>query len=135
MSFKLEQKMRRYHYRVFFPENTAEMCLEFFNQLNYINVTYHAMYQMCDDPRSIIDLPNKSDLIDPTNLLVEFYENLDKIGNPMGVIQKVLLRVCHLNEQFDFTYLLAREGYIVSAWCSDKNDMNRLTKSLYQYYC
>lgn len=127
--------MRRYHYKVYFPDNVKEMCCEFFNQLNHVNVTYHAAYQMCDDPRSIIDLPTKSDLTNESSKVVEFYENLDDCGKPTGMVQKMLVRVPHLNERFDYTYLVAREGYIVSAWCLDKSDVPRLTRSLYEYHC
>ena len=127
--------MRRYHYKVYFPANTAQMHGEFFEQLQHLNVTYHAAYQMCDDPRSIIDLPAHADLVRPTSKLVEFYENLDNGNQPTGKIQKMLVRVSHLNEMYDFTYLVAREGYIISAWCSEKTDVHRLTRSLYEYYC
>jgi hypothetical protein len=108
---------------------------EFFEQLHHVNVTYHAAYQMCDDPRSIIYLPSLDDLASPRSKLVEFYENLDDQCEPTGVIQKMLVRVSHLSDRYDFTYLIAREGYIVSAWCSEKTDIHRLTRSLYEYYC
>src|SRR3954471_3391928 len=93
-------KMRRYHYKVYFPDNTTEMYNEFFEQLHHLNVTYHAAYQMCDDPRSIIDLPSQIDLIKSTSKLVEFYENLDDAEQPIGKIQKMLVRVPHLNEKY-----------------------------------
>jgi hypothetical protein len=129
------KNLRRYHYKVFFPENTCDMCFEFFSQLNDVNVTYHAAHQMFDDPRGIIDLPDKDDLLRPENILVEFYENLADNKQPLGTIQKMLLRIKHFSTEQDFTYLIAREGFIVSAWKSDKTDIHRLTKSLYEYYC
>jgi hypothetical protein len=131
----IPKKLRRYHYNVFFPENTADMCLDFFLQLNEVNVTYHAAHQMFDDPRGIIDLPDKDDLLKEENILVEFYENLSEDNKPTGLMQKMLLRIKHFSKTQDFTYLIAREGYIVSAWKSDKDDIHRLTKSLHEYYC
>lgn len=121
-------KFRRYHYQIYFPDNTGEMCLEFFGQLkNDINPTYHAMHQMVDDPKGIIDLPTKDDLMNSSNTLVEFYELKDDMDRPLGKIQKMLIRVKHLSEDRDFSYILAREGYIVSAWSNDKTDNHRLT--------
>lgn len=132
---KRESKFRRYHYKVYFPPNTAEMCLDFFHQIKDVNLTYHAAHQMFDDPKGIICVPNRNDLIDPRNVLVEFYEHLNEIGTRTGTIQKVVLRVKHLSSNTDFTYLLAREGYIVSAWATVKSDVHRLTKTFHQYYC
>jgi hypothetical protein len=129
------RQMRRYHFKVYFPPHTLDMCAEFFSQLNELYVTYHAAYQMCDDSRSIIVMPTIDDLMRPESKLIEFYENLDESGMPLFTMQKALIRVHHLNEKFDFTYLIAREGYIVSAWCSAKADNHRLTRSLYDYYC
>lgn len=121
---------RRYHYQVYFPKNTPDMCLEFFSQLkNEINPTYHAVHQLVDDPKGIIDLPSKEDLLNPQNILVEFYEQKDDKGNPLGKIQKMLIRVKHLSEDRDFSYILAREGFIVSAWSNEKNDNHRLTNN------
>lgn len=129
------QNMRRYHYSVYFPKNTATMLLNFFNQLTDVNVTYHAAHQMFDDPRGIIPLPDKNDLLQSNNILVEFYENLNDEDQPIEQIQKILIRVKHFSDKIDYTYLLAREGYIVSAWISDKNDVHRLTHSMHKYWC
>ena len=126
--------MRRYHYSVFFPENTAEMLTEFFEQITDVSVTYHAAHQMFDDPKGIIDLPNKENLLQSDNILVEFYENLDFFDEPTNKIQKILVRVKHFNDEKDFTYLLAREGYIISAWANQKNDIHRLTSRAMQDY-
>ena len=131
---KLDRKFRRYHYNVYFPANTAEMCLNFFAQIQNINVTYHAANQMYDDPRGIIDMPDKQDLLNNNNTLVEFYELLDNRNKPQGIIQKMLIRVKHLSDTKDFSYLLARESYIVSAWANDKGDIHRLNKKSAEYY-
>lgn len=122
--------LRRYHYQVYFPDNTGEMCLEFFSQLpEDINPTYHAMHQMVDDESGIIDLPTKSDLLNSSNTLVEFYENLTPDNKPVGTIQKMLVRVPTLSNTKDYSYLVAREGFIVSAWSNDKTDIHRLTRN------
>ena len=131
---KPKKIMRRYHNRIYFPENTAQMCLEFFGQIQDVDVTYHAAEQLMEDARGIIPLPSKIDLLHPTNTLVEFYENCDSRGNPNGVMQKVLIRVHHFDEKRDFSYVLAREGFIVSAWANDKTDQHRLTERAGEYY-
>lgn len=118
--------LRRYHNKIHFPENTALMCLEFFGQITDVDLTYHAAEQLMEDKRCVIDLPTRDDLLHATNTLVEFYELCDEEGNPQGRIQKMLIRVHNLHEKYDFSYVLAREGYIVSAWANDKNDDHRL---------
>jgi hypothetical protein len=94
--------------------------------MNNIGLTYHATHQMFDDPRGIIPMPEKSDLMNDDNILVEFYELLDKNNEPMEIMQKALIRVKHLSKSKDFSYLVAREGYIISAWANDKGDEHRL---------
>lgn len=124
-----KNKFLRYHYNVYFPENISEMCLTFFNNLDdNISPTYHAMHQMVDDPHGIIDLPTKEDLMNPENILVEIYENLNN-GSRTDDIQKALIRVKHLSDKKDFSYLVAKEGFIVSAWSNDKNDIHKLTNN------
>ena len=118
--------LRRYHKNIHFPENTALMCLEFFGQISDVDVTYHAAEQLMEDKRTIIPLPSREELLHSTNTLVEFYEVCDGMGEPQGKIQKMLIRVHNLHEQYDFAYVLAREGYIVSAWANDKGDDHRL---------
>jgi hypothetical protein len=66
---------------------------------------------------------------------VEVYEILDKYNNPTHKLQKILLRLHHLSDKFDYSYVLARESYIVSAWCNSKNDDHRLIESFANYYC
>ena len=126
---KPNNAMRRYHYNIHFPDSTVLMCVKFFNEIEKIGLTYHAAHQMCDDPRGIIPMPEKEDLMHDNNILVEFYELLDSSKNPTSIMQKALIRVKHLSDSKDYSYLLAREGYIISAWANDKGDEHRLTSN------
>jgi hypothetical protein len=118
--------LRRYHHKIHFPEDTAVMCLEFFGQITDVDVTYHAAEQLMEDRRGVIPLPTKEELVHHTNTLVEFYEQINEFGIPLGRMQKALIRIHNLDEKYDYSYVLAREGFIVSAWANDKNDDHRL---------
>jgi len=127
--------LRRYHNKIYFPESTAMMCLEFFGQIKDVDVTYHAAEQLMEDRRGIIPLPSREELLHNSNTLVEFYEVLDDYNAPQGTIQKMLIRVHNLSETYDYSYVLAREGYIVSAWANDKTDDHRLdSRASRDYY-
>lgn len=130
-----KSNLRRYHYRVFFPNETSEMVREFFESLPEIDITYHAAEELSNDKRGLIPLPTKNDLLRPENKLVEFYELLDEHGNSTKKIQKVVIRVPCFSDTLDYVYVVAREGFIVSSWAVDKNDIHRLTNSLHKYYC
>lgn len=129
-----QNQLRRYHYKVYFPDNIAEMCLEFFSQFSDVDVTYHAAEQLLEDRRGIIPLPSREELLHETNTLVEFYEQIDTLGNRRNCIQKMVIRIHNLSDQYDYSYVVAREGFIVSAWANDKNDDHRLTSSIEHYY-
>ena len=105
------------------------MCVEFFQQITDVDVTYHAADQLLEDRRGIIPLPNRAELLHNSNTLVEFYERLDDNNRTTGVIQKMLIRVHNLHEAYDYCYVLAREGFIVSAWANDKGDDHRIEKA------
>lgn len=126
--------LRRYHHRIYFPETTALLCLEFFGQIGEIDVTYHAAEQLMEDKRGIIPLPTRDELMHHTNTLVEVYEQVNEFGQPIGKMQKALIRVHHLHEEYDYCYVVAREGFIVSAWANDKGDDHRLTENSSVYY-
>lgn len=119
--------LRRYHYNVYFPESVGPMCLNFLSAFEYVDVTHHAAEQLLEDRRGIMPLPSKPELFHPDNTLVEFYELLDSNNQPTGVIQKALIRIHNMSEQYDYSYIIAREGFIVSAWANDKGDNHRLT--------
>lgn len=130
---KPQPNLRRYHHRIHFPDNTAVMCLEFFGNINVLDVTYHAAEQLMEDRRGIIPLPTREELLHHSNTLVEFYEQMNEFGQPIGKIQKMLIRIHNLSEEYDYSFVVARESFIVSAWANDKGDEHRLTKT-YEYY-
>lgn len=130
-----QKNMRRYHYQVYFPEQLGQMCIEFISQMNNDpGATIHAADQMLCDKRGIIPLPTKAELFHPENTLVELYELLDENNNPSGTIQKMVIRIHNMNDDVDYSYVIARENFIVSCWANDKNDNHRLTESEEQYY-
>lgn len=124
---------RRYHYKVWFPDYLGEMLREFYINLPYVDITHHAAKELLEDKRGIIPLPTKEELFHPSNILVEVYENVTN-SIPTGQAQKLLIRVINLSEKYDYAYVIAREGYIVSSWAIDKTDNHRLTESLEKYY-
>lgn len=120
-------RFRRYHYEVHFPKNLGEMVLEFYQSLPKVDVTTHAAEQLLEDKRGVIPLPTKAELFDASNTLVEIYEILDREGNPTGKLQKAVIRIKGLSEKLDYTYVVAREGFVVSTWSNSKTDKHRLT--------
>lgn len=130
-----DRDMKRYHHKVFFPVNTGQMVLDFIAGLGdrEIGYTHHANRERLTDKRGIIPEASKEILFQNSNTLVEFYE-LEKDGNGLGVIQKLVIRVHSLSDDYDYVYVVAREGYVVSNWVVDKGDDHRLVKSLHLYY-
>lgn len=125
-------KFIRYHYEVGFPKHIGEMCLEYFMNFKEVNTTFHSANQLIDEKKGAIPLPHKTDIMHPSNTLVEIYEQVDKSDRPARIIQKSVIRVHHLSEQHDYTYVIARDGYIISAWANAKTDIHRLkSKSVY----
>lgn len=142
---RFPKNLRRYHKDVYFPGTLAEMLREFVGQFRASEnsqdpePTHHAAEQLLEDRKALnynvtIPLPTRLELFDPSNTLVEFYEVLDKNNTPTGRIQKALIRIHNLHEHLDYTYVVAREGFIVSAWANDKGDEHRLTESGTEYY-
>lgn len=122
----------RYHQNVYFPEEFPTMALEFVNMFTEeVDLTTHAAEQMYDknDPRGPIPLPTNEQLFDHSNKLIEFYERKDHPGR----IQKAVIRVSNLNEKYDYTYVVARDGVIITCWANDSGDNHRLTHSLNEY--
>lgn len=124
---------RRYHYKVWMPEYLPSMLREFYETLPYVDVTKHAAEEMRLDKRGLIPLPSKEELFDKHNILVEVYEQLDK-NIPNKIAQKLLIRSPIFSDKYDYAYVIAREGFIVSSWAIDKNDDHRLTESIEKYY-
>lgn len=127
-------KYRRYHNKIYFPENTAEMVIEFINQIDDIDVTNHAIEELNRDRRGVIPIPTKEEIFCSENTLVEFYERVDENDDRLNIIQKLVIRVHNLSDSFDYCYVLAREGFIVSAWANDKDDIHRLSHKAHFYY-
>jgi len=133
----LKKQTRRYHHKVYFGDNVGIMTIEFIEQLGKkeIGYTKHAEKERITDKRGIIPKATREILFNPTNTLVEFYEILNTNGKPSMHIQKLVIRVHNLSDQYDYTYVIAREGFVVSNWANDKNDEHRLNHSNNMYYC
>lgn len=125
-----KQGFNRYHSDIYFPENYAQMVIEFIETFKGdVDLTNHAAEQLFEDKRGLIPLPTNEELLEDSNKIIEFYERKDKLGR----IQKAVFRVGHLSEDYDYTYVVARGGVIVTAWANDKGDNHRLTNSLNEY--
>lgn len=142
---KFKKNLRRYHKDRFFPKNLGEMLSEFVFQFRANESvkdpepTIHAAEELMEDKKAAhygrqIPLPTRDEIFCENNTLIEFYEILDQKMNPSGKIQKAVIRVHNLHPKLDYTYVVAREGYIVSAWANKKNDYHRLTESDKKYY-
>lgn len=127
------KELRRYHRRVWLPNYARSMIGEFIKQLPFVDLTAHAAKEMAKDKGGMIPLPTKHELFDRDNELIEIFEIL-KAGEPTGIAQKLVLRAKKLNTLYDYSYVIAREGFIVTSWATHKNDNHRLKKSLYEYY-
>lgn len=120
------RELNKYHASIHFPGEFPEMVLEFIESfVGEIDLTNHAAEQMYEDKRGRIPLPTKEELLHRSNKIFEFHERQDRLGR----IQKAHFRVSFLNEKFDYTYVVARGGVIVTAWANDKGDNHRLTES------
>lgn len=130
MMTKKTNNFNRYHSDIFFPEKFPQMVLEFVETFgDDINLTDHAAEQMYEDKRGMIPLPSKEEMLDSSNKIIEFYERLDRLGR----IQKTVFRIGHLSEKYDYTYVVARDGVVVTCWGNDKGDHHRLTESRNNY--
>lgn len=126
---KPSTKFVRYHYEIGWPANIGEMCLSFFanfKQHDKIQTTFHSANQLLDESNGSIPLPTLADLLNPNNTLVEIYEVLDDSNKRTSMIQKLLLRVHHLNDTKDYSYVISRDGFLISAWTNSKTDIHRL---------
>lgn len=123
------RRLRRYHQKVWLPDNIGELLAKFITAASEktIGDTYHAKDEQKADKRGKIPHPTRSDLFDPKNTLVECYEILDNRGMRMNKLQKCVIRVTTLSDKYDYTYVIAREGFIVTNWINDKGDDHRLT--------
>lgn len=104
------------------------MIVNFFLNFEALGATHHAIEEMKKDKLGMIPMPSKDDILQSENMVIEFYEPIIN-DVPSGYIQKILIRVKNLSDKVDYSYLIAREGFIVSAWANMKNDIHRLTNS------
>ena len=121
-------KQRRYHHLVYFPNNISELLLNFLKSFQEINFTNHAIEEMKSDKFGEIPKPTLMNILHPDNIFVEYYEPIVN-DIPSGYIQKILIRVVCLDKELDYSYLISREGYIVSAWANPKDDNHKLTSN------
>lgn len=126
MTIQTKQTLIRYHYDVGLPNYVGEMCLEFFGNFDKVQTTFHSANQLIDERNGFIPLPSRADLLHPKNTLVELYEQVDMRNKPAQIMQKALIRVHHLNEQKDYSYVIARDGFLISAWANAKTDIHKL---------
>ncbi len=122
------QNFIRYHYEIGFPLHLGEMVLNFFQNFEEVRTTYHSANQLIEEFKASIPLPTRADLLHPRNTLVEVYELSDNWGMPTKVMQKALIRTHHLDDENkrDFSYVIARDGFLISAWANAKTDIHRL---------
>lgn len=126
-------RMRRYHYTIYFPNNIGKMIREFIGQIYFINLTDHAMYEMKNDENTQVPHPTVEQMFNSSNKVVEVYENLTDNGERTNIIQKMLIKITNLHYDYDFIYVLSREGYIVTAWASHKSDMRKIKRKEFYY--
>lgn len=124
-----QHKLNRYHADVYFPVDYESMILEFINTFNEIDLTSHAAEQMYQDKRGYIPLPSLHELLHYDNKLIEIYERKYE----RGCIQKIVIRITSLSENYDYSYVVARGGTVVTCWANDKNDQHRLSESNNEY--
>lgn len=136
MSFN-PKRLRRYHYKVWFPTDLCDMVKEFVTQLDgkEIGFTHHADKERLNDKRGIIPKVNKQDLLNNDNKIVEVYEILTNNGRRTNTIQKLVIRIVNIDDKYDYVFVLAREGFVVSCWINSKSDIHRITSSFSNYYC
>lgn len=125
----LDDSLLRYHHKIWLPNNINELMAEFFTQLEHVDLTTHAAKELLEDKRGLIPLPSKIELQGSANILIEAYQRSD------GTLQKVVLRIPTLSPTYDYTYVIAREGFVVSAWANSKSDNHRLVKGFEKFWC
>jgi len=102
---------------------------EFLLQLPHVDLTTHASEELLQDKRGVIPLPSKEELAQQGNLLVEAYQRESN-----DILQKVVIRTKNLNPTYDYTYVVAREGFVVSAWANSKSDTHRVVKGFNKFW-
>ena len=111
------------------------MTLEFFDQLPFVHLTNHSINEIRNDRNGIIPIPSMSQLTSSSSFLIEFYSPIVN-GEVENKIQKLLIRVKDLSDTLDYSYIIAREGFIVSTWSNKKSDIHKLknTQNYFRLY-
>jgi len=119
--------LRRYHVNVWMPSNIHDMVENFRTSIpDVIGITNHAARELMNDTAPT---PTKDNIFGNDSQIIEAYEILNGIATrkPTGKIQKLVMRVQNLSPDRDFTYVISNDGWVVSGWANDKNDLHRLT--------
>ncbi len=125
-----DDNLQRFHHKIWLPNNINELVVEFFDQLSNVDLTTHAAKELLEDKRGVIPLPSKIELTQAGNLLIEAY-----VWESKAYLQKAAIRIPSLSTVYDYTYVVAREGFVVSAWANSKTDNHRLLKGFEKFYC
>lgn len=127
---KTKKQFNRYHSEIYFPESYPDMMMEFIETFKGdVDLTNHAAGELYEDKRGQIPLPSYDEILDSSNKVVEIHE----LTNKTGRIQRTVFRIGHLSEKYDYTYVIARGGVVVTAWANDKGDNHRLTNTSVRY--
>lgn len=129
--------VRRYHGGVWMPDNMPAMVDDFITSCDLRQsplLSKHAASEMLDEQHGLIPMPCWEDLLNGDASLVECEEVLDSSGDATGTLSKMVLRLHHLSDALDFTYVVGRGGTIISAWANYKSDHHRLVNSIGCYY-
>lgn len=127
-----KNKFNKYHTNIYFPPEFSELVVEFISTFNEeIELTAHAAEEMySNDKRGHIPLPTKDEILNAdASQIFEFAERKDRLGR----IQKAAFRLSHLSEKYDYSYVIARDGVIITSWANDKDDWHTLKESKDRY--
>ena len=103
----------RHHYQVYFEENFREDLKAFLNSINAVSYSHHAKLQTIQDRYGIIPVIKKDSL--PSGTPIEYYR-ID------GILWKVVFKFTNFNSAFDYSYTIAKDGTVVTAWANEKSD-------------
>lgn len=118
--------IERYHTSFGFPNGVLDALHEVVNNINELYLSVHSIVSMLGDKKSIVPVPNVEVLLEPENNLMEVYVD-------DGKIEKFLIRVKTIDAEFDYTYVITKDGMIVTCWANDKEDVPTLNKRSTSY--
>jgi hypothetical protein len=79
-----------------------------------LDLSYHAADEILADPLGMIPVPTAADLRDPENRLIEVYQDA------AGSLTKLVIRRTHLRPGVSYTYVVGRDGTLVTAWANPR---------------